>query len=63
MYGYIWSTFDLAGEAGMVTYAWHWNEKTEPKLGIETLALLEAPEVPIHNGEETDNIVRDYDDI
>lgn len=42
MYGYLWSTFSLAADAGMVTYGWHWSENTEPKLGIETLAKFQS---------------------
>jgi len=63
MYDYIWSTFGGAGEAGMARYAWHWSEDTEPKLGIESLALLEAPEVPVYDDDGTDSVVREFDDI
>ncbi|MFM0702019.1 hypothetical protein [Paraburkholderia sediminicola] len=41
MYDYIWPTFGMADETGMVTYGWGWDEDMEPKLGIETLAIFE----------------------
>jgi len=63
MYRFMRSTFSLAGETGMVTYSCQWTEDTEPILGIETLALLNAPPVPRHDDDEVDKIEREYDDI
>lgn len=40
MYDFMWSTFGLDGEAGMVVYPSYWNEGAEPKLGVETIKLL-----------------------
>jgi hypothetical protein len=67
MYNHIWATFGEADGTGMVTYpcAWYANREllTEPKLGIESLALLESPRPASHDDDETDNIVREFDDI
>ncbi|CAL8477097.1 hypothetical protein [Caballeronia sp. S22] len=44
MYDYMWSTFGIEGKAGMVIYPCHWDEGTEPKLGVETIKLLRGLE-------------------
>jgi hypothetical protein len=67
MFLHVQRCFNLPDGSCMVTYPQSWHEDgkpfTEPKLGMETLALLKAPESPVYNGDETDSIVREFDDI
>ncbi|WP_250477284.1 hypothetical protein [Caballeronia sp. INML1] len=44
MYDFMWSTFGLDGDAGMVIHPCYWDEDTEPKLGVETIRLLRGDE-------------------
>jgi hypothetical protein len=67
MYLHLQRCFNLPDGTCMVTYpeSWYEDDKpfTEPKLGMETLKLLEAAEIPRYNSEESDGSVREYDDI